>query len=109
MSAALTVLLCAVVPVAPELPKIERIEENGRTVAVVMHDVPWVQTEQILPDDPSASSGKQAEAVFAQLKSILRPESGIEFEVIDADPRRVKKVRILRPDPTEAAAAPAAK
>jgi CBS domain containing-hemolysin-like protein len=28
---------------------------------------------------------------------VVRHESGIEFEVIDADPRRVKKVRILRP------------
>jgi len=28
---------------------------------------------------------------------IVRHETGIEFEVIDADPRRVKKVRILRP------------
>lgn len=43
------------------------------------------------------------------LGEIVRHESGIEFEVIDADPRRVKKVRILRPDPTEATAAPAAK
>jgi CBS domain containing-hemolysin-like protein len=40
------------------------------------------------------------------LGEIVRHESGIEFEVIDADPRRVKKVRILRPGP--AAAAPTA-
>ena len=38
---------------------------------------------------------------------IVHHESGIEFEVIDADPRRVKKVRILRPGPSEGAAAPA--
>jgi CBS domain containing-hemolysin-like protein len=31
------------------------------------------------------------------LGEIVRHESGIEFEVIDADPRRVKKVRIHRP------------
>ncbi len=43
------------------------------------------------------------------LGEIVRHESGIEFEVIDADPRRVKKVRILRPDPVEATVAPAAK
>lgn len=43
------------------------------------------------------------------LGEIVRHESGIEFEVIDADPRRVKKVRILRPDPVEATNAPAAK
>ncbi|HWV81103.1 MAG TPA: hemolysin family protein [Hyphomicrobiaceae bacterium] len=43
------------------------------------------------------------------LGEIVRHESGIEFEVIDADPRRVKKVRILRPDPAEATVAPAAK
>jgi len=43
------------------------------------------------------------------LGEIVRHESGIEFEVIDADPRRVKKVRILRPDPVEATGAPAAK
>jgi magnesium and cobalt transporter len=28
---------------------------------------------------------------------VVRHESGIEFEVLDADPRRVKRVRILRP------------
>jgi magnesium and cobalt transporter len=28
---------------------------------------------------------------------VVRHESGIEFEVVDADPRRVKRVRILRP------------
>jgi len=43
------------------------------------------------------------------LGEIVRHESGIEFEVIDADPRRVKKVRILRPAPAEATVAPAAK
>ncbi len=36
---------------------------------------------------------------------IVRHESGIEFEVIDADTRRVKKVRILRPIPNEDAPA----
>lgn len=35
------------------------------------------------------------------LGEIVRHESGIEFEVIDADPRRVKKVRILRPGPSD--------
>jgi CBS domain containing-hemolysin-like protein len=42
---------------------------------------------------------------------IVRHEAGIEFEVIDADPRRVKKVRILRPgaaDDAPRAQAPAA-
>jgi CBS domain containing-hemolysin-like protein len=39
------------------------------------------------------------------LGEIVRHESGIEFEVIDADPRRVKKVRILRPIPGDDAAA----
>ena len=38
---------------------------------------------------------------------IVHHESGIEFEVIDADPRRVKKVRILRPGPLDDAAASA--
>ncbi len=33
---------------------------------------------------------------------VVRHESGIEFEVLDADPRRVKRVRILRPDEAEA-------
>ena len=45
------------------------------------------------------------------LGEIVRHESGIEFEVIDADPRRVKKVRILRPgdaDDLSAAPTPAA-
>ncbi len=31
---------------------------------------------------------------------VVHHESGIEFEVIDADPRRVKKVRIIRPGGT---------
>lgn len=31
---------------------------------------------------------------------VVRHESGIEFEVLDADPRRVKRVRILRPGAT---------
>jgi CBS domain containing-hemolysin-like protein len=39
------------------------------------------------------------------LGEIVRHESGIEFEVIDADLRRVKKVRILRPGPTDETAA----
>jgi CBS domain containing-hemolysin-like protein len=43
------------------------------------------------------------------LGEIVRHESGVEFEVIDADPRRVKKVRILRPDPVEGINAPAVK
>jgi len=43
------------------------------------------------------------------LGEIVRHESGIEFEVVDADPRRVKKVRILRPPPgDDASAAPPA-
>jgi CBS domain containing-hemolysin-like protein len=41
------------------------------------------------------------------LGEIIRHESGIEFEVIDADPRRVKKVRILRPAPRDDSAAAA--
>jgi len=28
---------------------------------------------------------------------VVRHESGVEFEIVDADPRRVKRVRILRP------------
>jgi len=37
---------------------------------------------------------------------VVRHESGIEFEVVDADPRRVKRVRILRPGATPDGAAP---
>jgi CBS domain containing-hemolysin-like protein len=37
---------------------------------------------------------------------VVRHESGIEFEVLDADPRRVKRVRILRPGAAADAAAP---
>ena len=38
---------------------------------------------------------------------VVRHESGIEFEVVDADPRRVKRVRILRPGATPDGTAPA--
>jgi magnesium and cobalt transporter len=39
---------------------------------------------------------------IAKRGEIIRHESGLEFEVIDADPRRVKSVRIRRPmDPAE--------
>jgi CBS domain containing-hemolysin-like protein len=37
---------------------------------------------------------------------VIRHESGIEFEVLDADPRRVKRVRILRPGAGAEAAVP---
>jgi CBS domain containing-hemolysin-like protein len=34
---------------------------------------------------------------------LLRHDTGIEFEVIDADPRRVKRIRVHRPKPTATA------
>jgi CBS domain containing-hemolysin-like protein len=37
---------------------------------------------------------------------VIRHESGIEFEVLDADPRRVKRVRILKPGSATDTAAP---
>ena len=32
---------------------------------------------------------------------VIRAESGVEFEVVDADPRRVKRLRIQVPRPAE--------
>ncbi len=39
---------------------------------------------------------------------IVRHQSGVEFEVLDADPRRVKKLRVIQPTIEPAAPAPAA-
>jgi CBS domain containing-hemolysin-like protein len=38
---------------------------------------------------------------------LVRHPSGVEFEVLDADPRRVKKVRVHRPKPAGQASGPA--
>ena len=31
---------------------------------------------------------------------LLHHSSGLEFEVLDADPRRIKSVRVLKPEPS---------
>ena len=33
----------------------------------------------------------------SQKREVIRHDSGLEFEILEADPRRLKTVRILRP------------
>jgi magnesium and cobalt transporter len=57
----------------------------------------------LLPDDLDEEVDTVGGLLFTKLGrvpvkgEVVKHDSGIEFEILDADPRRIKKVRVLLP------------
>ena len=81
------------------------IDADGRTDLEELEERLGVR---LLPDDERDEADTLAGLIFDLVDrvpargEVVQHPSGLGFEILDADPRRIKRVRIRRPEPPAA-------